>query len=105
MSIARGGTPLRTAFFGKRQGARPRVLFEQLANQGTTVEPTVCRRSRPPSEGPAVEPEQDKGARKVTDVVQFGEFAANFEIQNRRRCPHSRNRFLGHLIGARGVPQ
>jgi hypothetical protein len=52
-----------------------------------------------------VEPEQDKGARKVTDVVQFGEFAANFEIQNRRRCPHSRNRFLGHLIGARGVPQ
>jgi hypothetical protein len=35
-----------------------------------------------------VQPEQDKGAHKVADVSQFGEFAADFEIENRRRCPH-----------------
>jgi len=80
------------------------MLFEQLSNQGATVETALRHRSRPPSKGPPMKPEQDKGARKVADVVQFGEFATDFEIENRRRCPHSRNRFSRHLIGARGVP-
>jgi hypothetical protein len=51
-----------------------------------------------------VKPEQDEGARIVADVVQFGKFAADFEISNRRRCPHSRNYCSRIRIGARGVP-
>ncbi|HKH71771.1 MAG TPA: hypothetical protein VKA59_10515, partial [Vicinamibacterales bacterium] len=73
------------------QCARPGVLFEQLSNQGTTVQAAIRHRSRPPSEGPSVKPEQDEGARKVADVAQFGESAADFEIKNRRWYPHSRN--------------
>jgi hypothetical protein len=36
-----------------------------------------------------MEPVEDEGAHKVADVIQFGEFAADFEIENRRRCPHN----------------